>query len=149
VDILNAMPERDRYIRGLRAWIGFRQTEITFEREGRFAGKPKYTLFKSMSLAMDGIMSLSRAPLRLSMGLGLLSALAALVMMGVVLYWRLNHPSSQLMGFAIITIAIFFFSAVQLFSIGILGEYIGRIHDEVKKRPLYTVKETGGITQAS
>ena len=145
VDILNSMPERNRYIRGLRTWVGFRQAEVTFERSARSGGKPKYTFFRSLSLATDGILSLSRAPLRLAMGLGLMSALAAFAMMGLVLYWRLQQPSQQLIGFAIITIAIFFFSAVQLFCMGILGEYVGRIHEEVKRRPLYTVKEKGGF----
>jgi len=144
VDVLNGMPERNRYIRGLRAWVGFRQTSVKFSRSPRFAGTVKYTFRKSLSLAIDGIMSFSKVPLRLATYLGLLSAGMALV-----LYWRLFYPNSPLIGATIITIAIFFLGAVQLVCIGILGEYIGRIYEEVKGRPLYTVKEVSGYDGAS
>lgn len=146
VDLLNAMPERNRYIRGLRSWVGFRQTAIHFERDPRFAGEVKYTLRKSFALAINSILSFSQVPLRLATYLGLLSAVFALIMMFVVLYWRLFSISPQLVGFSIITIAQFFLGAVQLICIGILGEYIGRIYEEVKARPLYTVSEIVGFT---
>lgn len=148
VDVLNTMPERNRYIRGLRAWVGFRQTAIYFEREARFAGKVKYTFGKSWILAVNGIISLSKVPLRLATYLGLLSAGVAVLMILLVLYWRLFDPASPLIGFTLITIALFFLGSVQLFCIGILGEYIGRIYEEVKGRPIYTLKETGGVIQA-
>lgn len=141
VRVLNAMPERNRYIRGLRAWVGFRQTSVQFSRSPRFAGEVKYTFRKSLSLAIDGIMSFSRVPLRLATYLGLLAAGIALIMVVLVLYWRLFYPNSPLIGATIITIAIFFLGAVQLVCIGILGEYIGRIYEEVKGRPLYTIGE--------
>lgn len=147
VDILNAMPERNRYIRGLRAWVGFRQTAVHFERDPRFAGKEKYTFGKSWALAVNGIISLSKVPLRLATYLGMLSAGLALLMILLVLYWRLFDPASPLIGFTLITIALFFLGSVQLFSIGILGEYIGRIYEEVKGRPIYTLKEIGGIKE--
>ncbi len=146
VDILNAMPERNRYIRGLRAWVGFRQTAIPFERDPRFAGKVKYSFAKSWALAINGIISFSRVPLKLATYLGMLSAAAALLMILLVLYWRLFDPASPLIGYTLITIALFFLGSVQLFCIGILGEYIGRIYEEVKGRPIYTVKEMRGIT---
>ncbi len=149
VDILNAMPERNRYIRGLRAWVGFRQTAVHFERDPRFAGEVKYTFGKSWALAIDGIISFSRVPLRLATYLGLLSAGMALLMILLVIYWRLIDPHSPLIGFTLITLAMFFLGSVQLICIGILGEYIGRIYEEVKGRPIYTLKETGGITKAS
>ena len=145
VDILNAMPERNRYIRGLRAWVGFRQTAIEFERDPRFAGKVKYSFAKSWALAINGIISFSRVPLKLATYLGMLSAAAALLMILLVLYWRLFDPASPLIGYTLITIALFFLGSVQLFCIGILGEYIGRIYEEVKGRPIYTVKEMRGI----
>ncbi|MGF1675014.1 MAG: glycosyltransferase family 2 protein [Rivularia sp. (in: cyanobacteria)] len=145
VDILNAMPERNRYIRGLRAWVGFRQTAITFERDPRFAGKVKYSLAKSWALAINGIISFSRVPLKLATYLGMLSAGVALLMIFLVLYWRLFDSASPLIGYTLITIALFFLGSVQLFCIGILGEYIGRIYEEVKGRPIYTVKEIRGI----
>jgi dolichol-phosphate mannosyltransferase len=147
VDVLNAMPERNRYIRGLRAWVGFRQTAIYFERDPRFAGEVKYTFGKSWALAVDGIISLSKVPLRIATYLGLLSAGVALLMIVLVLYWRLFDPASPLIGFSLITVAVFFLGSVQLVCIGILGEYIGRIYEEVKGRPIYTLKETGGVVR--
>ncbi|MEO0373343.1 MAG: glycosyltransferase family 2 protein [Cyanobacteria bacterium P01_A01_bin.17] len=149
VDLLNAMPERNRYIRGLRSWVGFRQTAIRFERDPRFAGEVKYTLRKSFALAINSILSFSQVPLRLATYLGLLSAVFALIMMFVVLYWRLFSISPQLVGFSIITIAQFFLGAVQLICIGILGEYIGRIYEEVKARPLYTIGEIVGFANVN
>ena len=145
IDILNAMPERNRYIRGLRAWVGFKQTGIVFEREPRFSGEVKYTFGKSFALAIDSIISFSKVPLRLATYLGLLSALLAIVMVILVLYWRLLEPNSRVTGFATIAVVVFFLGAVQLVSIGILGEYIGRIYEEVKGRPLYTLAEVVGF----
>jgi polyisoprenyl-phosphate glycosyltransferase len=149
VDVINSMPERNRYVRGLRAWVGFRQTAVYFERDPRFAGEVKYTFAKSLALAINGIMSLSKVPLRVATYLGLLSAGVALLMMVLVLYWRLFDPTAPLIGFTLITIAIFFLGAVQLICIGILGEYIGRIYEEVKGRPIYTLKETAGFNLIS
>ncbi|WP_071188528.1 glycosyltransferase family 2 protein [Trichormus sp. NMC-1] len=145
VDILNAMPERNRYIRGLRSWVGFNQTAIRFERDPRFAGDVKYTFRKSLALAINGLVSFSKVPLRLSTYLGLFAALVSLFMCLLVLYWRIFIPHSPLTGVTIILIAIFFLGAVQLISIGILGEYIGRIYEEVKQRPLYTLSEVAGF----
>jgi dolichol-phosphate mannosyltransferase len=145
VDVLNVMPERNRYLRGLRSWVGLQQTSIRYERDPRFAGEVKYTFRKSLSLAANGLVSLSRVPLRLSTYVGLLAAVVAILMAALVLYWRIVAPSSPLTGFATIMIAIFFLGAVQLVSIGILGEYIGRIYEEVKGRPLYVLSEVGGF----
>ncbi len=145
VDVLNSMPERNRYIRGLRAWIGFRQTAVKFERAPRFAGEVKYTFKKSLALAINSLVSFSKIPLRLSTYLGLFSALIALLMALLVLYWRLQQPDSPVTGLATILIAVFFLGSVQLISIGILGEYIGRIYEEVKGRPAYTIAEIAGL----
>ncbi|MDZ7954025.1 glycosyltransferase family 2 protein [Nostoc sp. DedQUE09] len=149
VDILNSMPERNRYIRGLRSWVGFQQTAIRFERNPRFAGEVKYTFSKSLALAINGLVSFSIVPLRLSTYLGLIAAAAAIFMALLVLYWRLFVPHSPLTGFTIILMAIFFLGSVQLVSVGILGEYIGRIYEEVKARPLYTLAEVGGFERKS
>jgi polyisoprenyl-phosphate glycosyltransferase len=149
VDILNSMPERTRYIRGLRSWVGFQQTAIRFERDPRFAGEVKYTFSKSLALAINGLVSFSIVPLRLSTYLGLLAAAAAIFMALLILYWRLFLPHSPLTGFTIILMAIFFLGSVQLVSVGILGEYIGRIYEEVKARPLYTLAEVGGFYSKS
>ena len=145
VDVLNEMPERNRYVRGLRSWVGFRQTAIQFEREPRYAGEVKYTFRKSLALAINGLVSFSKVPLRLATYLGLFAALVALIMAILVLYWRIVYPNSPLTGLSAIIVAIFFLGAVQLLSIGILGEYIGRIHEEVKNRPLYTLAEIAGF----
>ncbi|OYD95581.1 glycosyltransferase [Nostoc sp. 'Peltigera membranacea cyanobiont' 210A] len=149
VDILNSMPERTRYIRGLRSWVGFQQTAIQFERNPRFAGEVKYTFSKSLVLAINGLVSFSIVPLRLSTYLGLVAAVAAIFMALLILYWRLFVPHSPLTGFTIILMAIFFLGSVQLVSVGILGEYIGRIYEEVKARPLYTLAEVGGFERKS
>jgi dolichol-phosphate mannosyltransferase len=149
VDLLNAMPERNRYIRGLRAWVGFKQTAILFERQPRYAGDVKYTFTKSLQLAMNSIISFSRVPLRLATYVGLFSAGIALLMMLLVIYWRFFQPGSRLIGFSLIAGAVFFLGAVQLICIGILGEYIGQIFEEVKGRPLYTLKEVCGFDTTS
>lgn len=145
INILNRMPERNRYLRGLRAWVGLKQTAIYFDRDPRFSGTVKYTFAKSLSLALNGIFSFSKLPLRLATYLGLTAAVVALGMGCLVFYWRLVAPDSPLTGFATILIAIFFLGAVQLVSIGILGEYIGRIYEEVKGRPLYILSEIAGF----
>ena len=145
VDLLNAMPERNRYIRGLRAWVGFQQTAVPYVRDPRFAGEVKYTFAKSLALAVSSLVSFSIVPLRLSTYLGLVAAAIALIMAVLVVYWRFFAPHSPLTGFATIAIAVFFLGAVQLISIGILGEYIGRIYDEIKGRPLYTLSEVAGF----
>jgi polyisoprenyl-phosphate glycosyltransferase len=147
VDILNSMPERNRYIRGLRAWIGFRQTFVRFERDPRYAGQVKYTFSKSFSLALNSLVSFSRIPLRFSTYLGLFSAGLSLFMAILVLYWRIHESKSPVTGFATIMIAIFFLGSVQLIGIGILGEYIGRIYEEIKGRPLYTIAEVSKFSK--
>ncbi|NWF59120.1 MAG: glycosyltransferase [Fischerella sp.] len=146
VDVLNSMPERNRYLRGLRSWVGFQQTFIRFEREPRFAGDVKYTFSKSLALAVNGLVSFSKLPLRISTYIGLLAALTAILMGFLVLYWRIFVPHSPLTGFTIILVAIFFIGAVQLLCVGILGEYVGRIYEEAKGRPLYTLGEVGGFS---
>ena len=141
VDTLNRLPERNRYARGLRAWVGFRHIEQPFRREARFRGNPKYSFFKSLALAMDGLVSFSRGPLRLATYLGLATGLLALLMVGLVLYWCF-FTRSPLIGYAAVITAILFIGSVQLLTVGIMGEYLGRIYDEVKGRPHYVVKET-------
>jgi len=145
VDVLNAMPERNRYVRGLRAWVGFRQTPIFYHRPPRYAGEPKYTFRKSLSLAINALVSFSRVPLRLATYLGFVAGLLALVMSILVIYWRFFAPNSPLTGYSLIILTILFLSAAQLITIGILGEYIGLIYEEVKARPLFTISEVCGF----
>ncbi|MBW4699151.1 MAG: glycosyltransferase family 2 protein [Aphanocapsa lilacina HA4352-LM1] len=144
VDLLNAMPERNRYLRGLRSWVGFDQAEVTFERPPRLAGEPKYTFTKSLALALDGLVSFSRLPLRLATWLGFFTGFLALVMVGLVIYWRF-FTASPLNGFGALAAAVFFIGAVQLITVGILGEYVGRIYEEIKNRPLYILKDAQGF----
>jgi len=140
VDLLNEMPERNRYIRGLRAWVGFRQTAVDFERPPRQAGEPKYSLRKSLSLAVNGLVSLSKVPLRLAAYLGfLVSALSFLVAL-VFVVMRATGSGDFVRGWASMIVVALFLGGVQLICLGVIGEYISRIYDEVKQRPLYVVR---------
>jgi polyisoprenyl-phosphate glycosyltransferase len=144
VDLLNTMPERNRYIRGLRAWVGFRQTAVDFERPGRFAGEPKYTFRKSLSLAVNGIISLSKAPLRIATWFGLMVSLTSFVLAVAFVIEKLT-VGFEIRGWASTVVIILFLGGVQLLTIGIIGEYISRIYDEVKQRPLFVVRELENI----
>jgi dolichol-phosphate mannosyltransferase len=142
IDVMNSMPERNRYLRGLRAWVGFRQTAVQFDRQERFAGETKYPLKRMFRLALDGIFSLSKAPLRMAFWLGLFSILISLVLvLAIVIEKIIGRDVGGLMTIVVIA---FFLGGVQLVCIGALGEYIGRIYDEVKQRPLYIVARTSG-----
>jgi dolichol-phosphate mannosyltransferase len=145
VDLLNAMPERNRYIRGLRAWVGFRQTAVEFVRPPRHAGEVKYTFRRSLGLALNGIISLSKAPLRLATYFGFLVSLASFGLALVYFIQRLQGREAFVKGWASTVIIMLFLGGVQLLTIGIIGEYLSRIYDEVKQRPLYVVRGvTGG-----
>jgi dolichol-phosphate mannosyltransferase len=135
------LPERNRYVRGLRAWAGFRTTEQEFTRQERFRGEPKYSFFKSLALAINGLVSFSHSPLRLATYIGMITGVLALCMIVLVFYWRF-FTDAPLVGFTLIIAAFLFISSVQLLTIGIMGEYIGRVYDEVKNRPHYVLKET-------
>jgi glycosyltransferase involved in cell wall biosynthesis len=140
VEMLAAMPERNRFVRGIRSWVGLNQVGLAYDRHARYAGQPKYTLIRLIQLALDGIVSFSYVPLRVITTMGLLVSLASLFLAVFYAIKRvavgLNPP-----GFATITVALFFLSGVQLVTIGVIGEYVGRIFDEVKQRPLYFVRK--------
>jgi polyisoprenyl-phosphate glycosyltransferase len=142
VNALNDLPERNRYIRGLRAWIGFKQSEVSFIRQQRLHGEPKYDFFKSFLLAVDGLVSFSLTPLRLATYLGLAMGTFGLAMMMLVIYWRF-FTNAPLTGYAVLIATFLLICSVQLVIFGIMGEYIGRIYDEVKARPQYVLKEVG------
>lgn len=145
VDLLNAMPERNRYVRGLRAWLGFRQTAIMFERPARFAGETKYSVKRLVGLAVDGILSLSKAPLRLAMYMGFAASAISFVLLIAFLVERIFGSSQVARGWASTIVVILFLGGVQLICLGVIGEFIGRIYDEVKQRPLYIVGRTTGF----
>jgi dolichol-phosphate mannosyltransferase len=152
VDVLNRMPERHRFVRGLRAWAGFRQTGVTYERNERAAGKSKYSFRKLFKLAWSGLFSFSTVPLVLVSYLGLLiSTLAAAgavftLLQRIFASWFQKIGLAPVPGFATIVISILFLGGVQLLCLGILGEYIGRIYEEVKHRPKWITRDSCGIT---
>ena len=145
VEVINSLPERNRFLRGLRSWTGFRQYGLKYERAQRLAGRTKYSFSKLLKLALDGIFSFSYLPLRLATFVGLAAALAGFAAAMAVLYFRLVRGVIGVPGFTSIIIAILFLGGVQLVAIGIAGEYLARIYDEVKHRRLYVVGEKIGL----
>jgi dolichol-phosphate mannosyltransferase len=137
---MRALREQHRFVRAMVSWVGFKQTGVQYERPERFAGETKYPLRKMMRFAIDGITSFSIVPLRLATWLGLCSGLVAIAASGWALYAGITGQT--LPGWAMIMIAVALASSAQLIMTGILGEYIGRIYEEVKRRPLYVVADT-------
>ncbi len=140
-EALKQLPERSRYVRGLMSWVGFKQTAIEFERSERFAGETKYPFKKMMKLAMDGIMSFSYKPLKFASYIGSLISAISFIYLIVVLLQKLFFPHSAQSGWASLIAVSLFFNGIILLMLGIIGEYIGRIYDEAKGRPLYIIKE--------
>lgn len=138
VDLLRNMPERTRFVRGMRSWVGLRQTGLPYVRGARCAGQPKYTFGRLMILALDGLISFSHLPLRVASLLGIAISLASFVLAAFYFVKKVTLGLSP-PGFATLVVAILFFAGIQLLTIGVMGEYIGRIFDEVKRRPLYVV----------
>ena len=138
INVLNSMPEKGRFIRGLISWIGFRQTSIKYRRNKRAAGLTKYSLRKMISLALEGLTNFSRRPLRLATFLGFFFSIFAFLGIIYVLYVRL-FTLTWVPGWAAILLAILLSSGIQMICIGILGEYIGNIFFESKNRPLYVL----------
>ncbi|MDX2188142.1 MAG: glycosyltransferase family 2 protein [Opitutaceae bacterium] len=148
IDVMNQLPERSRYLRGLRAWSGFRQKPLVFRRDARAAGVPQYTFKKSLKLALDGIFSFSAAPLRFASYLGFAMSGFALFLTVFTFLQKVFHEFFERIGlgpgpgFATIVIAVTLLGGVQLICLGILGEYLGRIYDEVKGRPAWIISES-------
>jgi dolichol-phosphate mannosyltransferase len=140
------MPERNRYLAGLRSWVGFRQTAVEYERDARFSGAPRVSVARLFRLAFDGIFSFSNLPLRLATILGLTVSAAAFLLMVTILWLRL-FTDRAILGWASLMTSILFLGGVILVTIGIIGEYTGRIYDEVKRRPLYVVAERVGLAE--
>lgn len=144
VDVMRSMPERARFVRGLRSWAGFSQIGIEYPRSSRHSGDPKYTFSKLVKLALDGLLSFSMLPLRLAAYIGL--SIAAMSFLAAIYYlWGRLMSDRTIPGFATTIIVVLFLGGVQLLTLGILGEYLGRMYEEVKARPLYVVRETIGL----
>jgi dolichol-phosphate mannosyltransferase len=145
VDVLKGMREDSRYVRGLVSWVGFSQRALPYEREARYAGSTKYPLRKMLRFATDAITSFSERPLRIATGIGMLITIGALALAAWVVVGKLLAPERSVQGWTSVIVAVLFLGGVQLLSIGVLGEYIGRVYRETKDRPLYVVADRYGF----
>ena len=145
VDALLAMPERDRFLRGMVSWLGFSQVAVSYRRAPRGAGVTKFSLFKMLYLAMDGIVSFSILPLRVATWIGFAASGIAVLGILIAVVERLFGVQGLVKGWTSMVIAILFIGGVQLICMGIIGEYVGRIYGESKRRPLYVLRETIGF----
>jgi dolichol-phosphate mannosyltransferase len=148
VDQFNRLPERNRFIPGLRSWLGFRQASICYGRAERSAGAPKQSLGRLVKYAMDAMISFSYKPLRAATWTGFIVAAIGFVTAVFFIIRRLFFKDPAVTGFTTLLTMMMFLGGVQLISVGILGEYVGRIYEEIKQRPLYVVQETTGIEPA-
>src|SRR3954464_580546 len=144
IDALLSMRERNRFLRGMSAWVGYTQTAVPYERDARYAGETKYTLRRMLRFSLDAISSFSWVPLQLATLLGFLFSAVALLTIPVVIALRL--AGQTIPGFATVLCLILLIGGIQLITVGIIGEYVGRIYDEVKGRPLYIVREMRNFT---
>lgn len=140
VNVMNTMREKHRFLRGMSAWVGFKQVGVGYKRAARFAGSTHYPFKKMLKLALNAITGFSYFPLQLATYIGFISAIIAIVAIPVVIIARVTGAGA-FTGQATTLIAVLFLGGVQLISLGILGEYVGRIYDEVKGRPLYIVSQ--------
>ena len=141
VDVINSLPEHDKFFRGLFSWVGFKQAPIEYERKERFAGETKYPLNKMIKLAKDGIFSFSTKPLRFVTKLGIISMIISIL---ILIYSLLSFAfdwNNLTAGWTSIMVTITFFAGVQLISLGMIAEYIGRIYEESKNRPSYIINK--------
>jgi dolichol-phosphate mannosyltransferase len=145
----NRLPEKHRFIPGLRTWIGFEQRSVPYDRQARAAGQPKQTLARLLKYAMDAVFSFSYKPLRLMTLFGLLVSTVGFALACVFIIRRLIGAEIAQTGFTTLVTLILFLGGIQLMAVGLLGEYLGRIYDEVKRRPLYIVKRREGVEPPS
>lgn len=133
--------EKNKYVRGIISWMGFSQTPFYYNRPGRAGGETKYSFRKLLQLASVGMFYFSKKPLKLALNLGIISIIIGLVLTGVVIVEKISGDLEEVPGWASLIITIIFFGGVQLITVGVLGEYIGNIFDEVKDRPEYIIKK--------
>jgi glycosyltransferase involved in cell wall biosynthesis len=148
VEALRGMPECDRFVRGLVSWAGFRQIAVPYHRASRFAGRSKYPLSKMLRFAMDGIMSISVAPLRAVLALGLVASLLAVLGATYALALR-TFTNDQIATGTALLLGLLFMGGVQLVSVGIVGEYVGRSYEQSKRRPLYFIRDRIGFDETA
>jgi dolichol-phosphate mannosyltransferase len=146
VDVLNAMPERTRFVRGMRSWAGFRQSGVRCARAARLAGAPKYTYRKLVRLALDGFFAFSYRPLQLASAFGGAVSVVAFLLAVFLVFLKIVHDI-PLQGWTSLIVTVLFLGGVQLICLGILGEYVGRIYDEVRGRPSFVVADVVGETR--
>ena len=147
VDVINSMPEHNKFLRGLFSWVGFKQAPIEYERQERFAGKTKYPLKKMLKLASDGIISFSTKPLKIIGGIGIISILISFILLIYAILSYAFKWNNLAPGWTSLMVAITFFAGVQLVSIWMISEYIARIYDDTKKRPEYIIDEKINIKE--
>lgn len=147
VDVINSMPEHNKFLRGLFSWVGFEQKPIEYERQERFAGKTKYPLKKMLKLASDGIISFSTKPLKIIGGIGIASIFVSFVLLVYAILSYIFKWNNLASGWTSLMVAITFFAGVQLVSIWMISEYIARIYDDTKKRPEYIINEKINIEE--
>jgi glycosyltransferase involved in cell wall biosynthesis len=145
LDAFLKLREQHRFVRGMVAWVGFKQTALEYDREARFAGTTKYPLRKMLRLAFDAIVGFSNVPLRLATFMGFITSLLAFAGILYSLYVRI-FTDETVAGWTFLMIAILFIGGISLIVLGIIGEYIGRIYSEIKQRPLYLIQEQIGFT---
>jgi glycosyltransferase involved in cell wall biosynthesis len=143
LDALLSMPERSRFLRGMTVWVGFTQTAVPYRREARAGGRTKYTPARMLRLAFDAITSFSHAPLQAATLLGF--AFSALAFLAIPLTVAARYADIYTRGVPTTIVIILLLGGIQLITLGIIGEYIGRIYDEVKHRPLYVVRERANV----
>ncbi len=148
VEHLRALPERTRFLRGLRSWVGLRQYGFEYRRHARRRGESKYSLAKLFKLAFDGIFSFSTVPLKLALVLGLAASAGGFLAIVVLVAMRLRHQF-DLPGWTSLAVMVLFLGGIQLFTVGLVGEYVARIYEEVKRRPLYLVAQRLGFDEAT
>jgi polyisoprenyl-phosphate glycosyltransferase len=146
LEALLAMRERNRYLRGMTVWVGFTQSAVPYERDARYAGETKYTLRKMLKFSLDAVSSFSHVPLQLATVLGFAISVIAFCLIPVIIV--LKATGHYLAGFSTLTIALLLLGGVQLITLGILGEYVGRVYDEVKGRPLYFVRSRRNVVES-
>ncbi|HUR87401.1 MAG TPA: glycosyltransferase family 2 protein [Solirubrobacteraceae bacterium] len=147
LDALLAMRERNRYLRGMTSWVGFTQTAVPYHRDARHAGQTKYPIRKMIRFALDAITSFSRAPLQIATVAGFLFAALAFLAIPVAIVFRIF--GAFVPGVTTTVVAVLLLGGIQLMAIGMIGEYVGRIYDEVKRRPLYVVRDRANVSDAT